>query len=230
MTFRFLKLTILPGLAAVALTGCGSSGSSDNGVSSQSADQILTSTKTAVQQAKSVHVSGSLASGGQTISLDLDILSGKGGSGHMSEGGLSFQLVAINNTVYIKGSPAFWQHFGGTAAAQLFQGKWLKAPATGDFASFAQLTNLPQLFSKITSSNTKLAKGGTTTVNGQKVVAVNNTAQGGTLYVATTGQPYPVQITESGSNGGKLTFDRWNESVSLSAPANAIDVSQFSKG
>jgi len=32
------------------------------------------------------------------------------------------------------------------------------------------------------------------------------------------------EITKAGSGGGKITFDRWNKTVTLSAPANAIDV------
>jgi hypothetical protein len=175
-------------------------------------------------------VVGTLTSGGQPITLNLTIATGRGGQGQMSENGLSFQLVDLHQTVYIKGSPAFWRHFGGNAAAQLFNGKWLKAPATGNFESFAELTNLPTLFDKILSSHGKLSKGATTTINGQKVVAINDTGEGGTLYVAATGQPYPVQITKTGSDGGKMVFDHYNEPVTLTAPKNAIDISQLQNG
>jgi hypothetical protein len=90
------------------------------------------------------------------------------------------------------------------------------------------LTNLHELVSKLLSTHGTLATGSTTTVNGQKVVAVNDTTKGGTLYVATTGRPYPVEIVKTGSQGGRMVFDRINESVSLTAPANAIDISQLS--
>jgi hypothetical protein len=32
---------------------------------------------------------------------------------------------------------------------------------------------------------------------------------------------------KAGTGGGKIAFDRWNESVSLAAPANAVDVAQL---
>ena len=211
---------------AGAISACG--GSSDNGVASKSPDAVVTDAKGAIGGVKSVHVSGALVSGGSPLTLDLNLVSGKGGRGQMSENGLSFQLVDVGQNVYINGSPAFWRHFGGAAAATLFQGKWLKAPATsGNFASLTALTNLHQLLTGLLSSHGALAKGATTTVNGQKVVAVKDTTHGGTLYVATTGKPYPVEILKTGAQGGHVSFDRFNESVSLAAPANSIDISQF---
>ena len=134
-------------------------------------------------------------------------------------------------TVYIKGSPALYGRVGGPAAAQLLRGKWLKAPATsGNLASIASLTDLRQLVDTTLASHGTLAKGGTTTVGGQKVVAVTDTSKGGTLYIATTGQPYPIEIMKAGASGGKITFDRWNEPVSLAAPSNAIDLAQLQSG
>ena len=147
----------------------------------------------------------------------------------MSESGLGFQMVVLDQTVYIDGSPGFWRHFGGAAAAQLFEGKWLKAPASGSFASVALLTNVDKLFNQLLSSHGTLAKGATTTVDGQKVVAIKDTTKGGTLYVATTGKPYPVEIVKTGAQGGRVVFDHFNNSVSLTAPANAIDISQLQK-
>jgi hypothetical protein len=58
-------------------------------------------------------------------------------------------------------------------------------------------------------------------------VAVIDTTKGGTLYVATTGPPYPVQVSKKGSDGGRIVFDRYNQSATLTAPVNAIDVSKL---
>jgi len=150
-------------LLVVGLSACGSSSSSDNGVASKSADQIVAAATSAANSLSSVHVAGSLFSGGRPITLDLELVSGKGGRGQMSEGSLSFQLINVDQVVYINGGPKFWRRFGGAAAAQLLQGRWLKAPATGDFASITTLTNLQQLFSKLLSTHGALAKSGTTT-------------------------------------------------------------------
>ena len=66
-----------------------------------------------------------------------------------------------------------------------------------------------------------------TTVNGQKVVALTDTAKHGTLYVAASGKPYPVAIVKSGANGGRISFGQFNKPVSLTPPPNAIDISKL---
>jgi hypothetical protein len=211
-------------LATLVLSACG--GASSNGVASKSPQQILAAVQSAIQGVKTVHVSGSIVSSGVPVSLDMHLVNGKGGEGQISVTGLSANVIATGGTVYINGSPNFWRHFGGAAAAQLFQGKWLKAPESGSFGSFAKLTDLTSLFAQITTTRGTLTKGATTTINGQGAIPITDASQG-TLYVATTGQPYPLVISKSGSEGGKITFDQYNQSVSLTPPKNAIDISQF---
>jgi hypothetical protein len=228
----FVTAPLLVALLMVGLlAGCGgSSSSSGNGVADKTPTEILAATKAATDTATSVHVAGSIVSEKSPITLDMNLLAGKGGRGQLSEGGLAFELIQVGGTVYIKGSSAFYKHIGGTAAAQLLEGKWLKASSTdSNFASLSQLTNLRQLVDQTLSSHGALKKSGTTTIDGQKVVGVTDTTKGGTLYIATTGKPYPVEISKGGSpsSGGKITFDRWNSNVTLAAPKNAIDVAQL---
>jgi hypothetical protein len=217
------------GLLGVALGACGSS-SSSNGIASKPADQIVAASKAAGDAAHSAHVSGSVVSNGSPITLDLDI-GEAGGSGHLALGGLGFELIQTGRSVYIKGSAAFYRRIGGAAAAQLLQGRWLKAPtSTPEFASIASLTNLHRLVDATLSGHGTLSKTGTTTVNGVPVVGITDKSKGGTLYVATRGRPYPVQIARSGGGGGSVSFDRWNESVSPSPPPNAIDITRLRAG
>jgi hypothetical protein len=235
LSLRGLTVAVVLCLLIALLSGCGggssssSSSSSSNGVADKSPADILAATKIAADAAKTVHVSGSIVSDGAPITLDMNLLAGKGGRGQLSENGLAFELIQVGRTVYIKGSQAFYKKIGGTAAAQLLQGKWLKAPASNsDFASLSQLTDLRQLVDQtLSNQGSSLKKLGTSTVAGQKVVGISDKARGGTLYIAATGQPYPIQIVKRGSSGGKISFDRWNSSVTLAAPANAIDVTQL---
>jgi hypothetical protein len=216
-------------LAAVLLGGCGSGGSSSgNGIASKTPAQILAAATAAADSASSVHVTGSIVSGGSPITLDLELLAGKGGRGQISENGLSFNLIQVDGTAYISGSPAFYSHFGGPAAAQLLEGKWLKAPASsGSFSTLGSLTDLNQLLDTALSDHGALAKGPTTTIDGQPVLSVTDASHGGTLYVATTGKPYPIEISKLGKTGGKISFGAWNAPVTLQAPKNAIDLSQL---
>jgi hypothetical protein len=219
--------TLVAVLAAGAIAACGgSSGSSGNGVAGKSPDDIVKASSNAIQTAKSVHVSGALSDGGQSIKLDLNILSGKGATGSMSQNGLSFKIIAVGKFVYINGSPGFWKHFGGNAAASLFQGKWLKAPSTNsDFASLASLTDLHKLAQSLLTGHGSLSKGSTSTVNGQKVIGIKDSQ--GQLYVATTGKPYPIQIAKSGASAQHVDFDKYNATVNLAAPSKSIDISQL---
>ena len=212
-------------LVACAVSACG--GASSNGVASKSANGIVTAAIDAIDGANSAHISGSLVSDGDPVSLNLDLVSGKGGRGEMSQGGLSFRIEVVGGEVYINGSEAFWNHFGGQGAEQLLNGKWLKAPASGQFASLAQLSNLHLLLGTLLTTHGALVKAGTSTVDGQSAVAVRDTAKDATLYVATTGPPYPLEIDKIGSQAGRIRLSGFNESVSLTAPRDAIDISKL---
>jgi len=217
-------------LVAVLLGGCGGSGgsSTDNGIAAKTPTQILSAATAAADSASSVHVTGSIVSGGSPITLDLELVAGKGGRGQISENGLSFNLIQVDGTAYISGSPAFYSHFGGPAAAQLLEGKWLKAPASsGSFSTLGSLTDLNQLLNTALSDHGALAKGPTSTIAGQPVLSVTDASHGGTLYVATTGKPYPIEISKSGKTGGKISFGAWNAPVTLQAPKSSIDLSEL---
>jgi hypothetical protein len=222
-------------LTAAFLAGCGSSHSKSetpNGEAAKPAARVLADTKAAATKASSVHVSGNIHSGGTPITLDLMMAGARGAKGSMSTNGLEFDLVRIGDTAYIRGSDAFYKHFAGAAVAQLIHGKWLKASvAKGRFRSLAPLTSIGLLFAKIGSTHDRLVNQGATTYKGEPVVAIRDTSDGSKLYVAATGAPYPVALV-GGRKGqtGSIGFGNWNESVSLTAPRNAIDYSRFGSG
>ena len=227
-----LRFAALPTLALLALlTGCGGSSSSGNGIASKSPQQILEATKTAAKSAASVHISGSIVDEGKPISLNMELLAGKGGKGQISQEGFSIQLIQTGGAVYINGSSAFYKHVGGGEAARLVQGRWLKAPAnSGELASLASLTDLSKLIDTALASHGTLAKGSTSTIQGQPAIGVKDTSKGGILYVATSGKPYPLEITKEGKESGKVVLDRWDKPVTLTAPAGAIDISKLQAG
>jgi len=224
----FHLICALLALALVVLAGCGKSGSSGNGISSKGAEEIVKESKAAADAATAVHVSGSLKSGGAPVTLNLSLVAEKGAQGEISQNGASFKLILVGNTAYISGSPSFYRSLGGSAAAQLFKGKWLKASATsGEFASFKQLADMRQLIDTTLAAHGTLVKGATTTVNGQPVIAITDSAKDGTLYVATTGKPYPLQIAKGGSESGTITFSNWNQPATITAPSSSVDLSEL---
>jgi hypothetical protein len=223
-----LLAALLLGLVAAAVVGCG--GSSSSGTASKTPAEIVAAAKTAADGASSVHVAGSISSAGTSIALDMELRAGKGGRGRISESGLSFEVIELGGYVYITGSPSFYSHFAGSAAARVLRGRWLKAPATsGSFASLGSLTNLRKLVDSSLDSHGSLAKLATSTIAGQRAVGVKDLKRGGVLYVAATGTPYPVAITKAGG-GGKIVFSHWNGPVRLAAPRHAVDLGQLEAG
>ncbi|HMD57585.1 MAG TPA: hypothetical protein VKG82_08960 [Solirubrobacteraceae bacterium] len=223
-----LLLVLLLGIALLA--GCGG-GSSSNGVASKSPEQILAAAKTAAVDAASVHIAGSIINENKPISLDMELVARKGARGRIALEGLAIDVVDVEQAFYVNGSAAFYRHVAGPAAARLLRGRWLKVPASsGEFASLAQLTSLGDLLDSTLASHGKLALVGTTTVQGRQAVAVTDTSEGGTLYVAATGTPYPLEISKAGSSAGRISFDRWNQPVTLTAPTNAINITQLQNG
>ena len=119
-------------LAAAAFAGCGgSSSSSGSGLASKSPEQIVAAAKAAAADAATVHLAGSIIKENKPISLDMELVAGKGAKGHISLEGLGVDVVEVEHAFYIKGSAAFYRRIAGSAAAQLLEGKWLKAPASG---------------------------------------------------------------------------------------------------
>jgi len=215
--------------AAALLTGCGGSGAKSNGEAQKSAVQVAKDTVAAATAASAVHVAGSIVSSGTPLTLDITIVKGAGGSGTMSEQGLTFQLVRVNGKAYIKGSDAFYKKFAGPSVAALLHDKWLEGSATtGNLAALTALTDISKLFNGALGSHGALKNEGETTYKGQKVVAIKDLSKGGTLYVAATGTPYPVAIVGSGSNGGAILFGNWNKPVPITAPKGAIDLGKLS--
>lgn len=225
-----LALTVSLSLAA-ALAGCGESPSSSNGVASKTPAEIAVAATEAAAGAATVHVAGSIVSEGQPISLDMELVAGKGGQGRLRLAGLDIRLVRIAQALYVKGGTAFYSRFAGPVAARALRGKWLKQSAGGGaLASMATLTNLSQLIDLALADHGKLTRAAGRTVDGQRAVGVSDLAGGGTLYVAATGTPYPLEIVKRGAGRGRLLFDHWNQPVSLGAPPNPININQLQTG
>jgi len=220
---RRLLACLTSGLLAIAsLSACG--GSAGNGLASKSADQIVAAAVKAADSAKSVHVAGSLKRSGQAMALDVALQAGKGARGTISVAGLTFEFIELPGVFYIKANGQFLRHFGNSSVSRL-AGRWLRSPPTASgLSGLAGFTNLHQVFSSLLTNHGVLKKAGSTTFDGQTVLALRDTTKGGTLYVASTGTPYPVGVDNT--TEGVLRLDRYNQPVSLTPPPNAIDLSK----
>ena len=229
---RSLRLAALFAVA-VLLAGCGGGGGGgeDNGVADKTADEIVADATAAAKSANSVYVHGSTTSGGQPLVIDVHLVRDKGGAGHLEVNGFSVDIVRVGNTAYFKGDDDFWKQFGGEAAATLFKDKWVSAPADrGDLASLTPLTDIGQLFDGILGEHGALEKGDKTDVNGTSAIKVEDTEQGGAIYVATEGEPYPLKLESSTEQPGSIEFEDWDKSYDVNAPEDAVDLGQLTGG
>jgi hypothetical protein len=227
-------------LCALALTSCGSSGPSDNGVASKVGTQIFAEAKAAVGKASSVHLVAHNTQGKRvTVSLDMH-LSRDGGRGTVSLLGTAFELVRIGDSMYVKGQPYFYKRLENALGVpvKVPPGTWLKGPASqGPLSQTAPLLELQGEVDRVISTTGTLVTGARTTIGGQKAVAVKEKTKvyKGTLYVATTGKPYPLALVKvkgkgaEEAEGGRTTFSEWDKPVKLSPPSPSVDVSSFKK-
>jgi hypothetical protein len=193
---RSLASVLLAVLVAVGVAACGGGSSSGNGIAGKPAASIAVAAGKALNNAKTVHVSGTVHSGGQTV-------------------------VTVGPKLYVKAGTAFWQHYAGSLGS-LVAGKWLEvATATTGASSFAGLLNLHAVVGRLlaqATGNRGLTKGKQTTINGQNAIAV--TQGGNALYVATSGTAYPLELLTKA--GGHIFLSHYNEAVSLAAPSPVV--------
>ncbi len=206
-----------------------------NGIESKAPDEIVTAALAAGSSTRSAWVHGGGVSGGEKIALDIHIGS-RGGRGHISANGLSFDFIRIGSTAYFRGGIAFWRKAAGpsgAALAPLFAGKWMKVKSArqSPLKSLVSLTDLPELLHGILADHGPLTTEGLTTFGGLPAVAIRDSADGGLLYVAATGQPYPRGIVGSGSSSSKGTirFERWNQPLEVKAPKKSVDLTRYIK-
>ncbi|MHB1538313.1 MAG: LolA-like protein [Solirubrobacteraceae bacterium] len=228
MARRKIPIAVCVTAVSAALAGCG--GSSGNGIEAKSASAIVSAALRAAETAKTVHVSGSGKAEGSSVRVDLKIDGAAGAVGTITKGSLSVRLIRVGSRAYINGGAAFYERYGGSEAAKLFKGRWLEASATkGEAAALSDLTSLKSLLSGIRPEAGSLKKGATQRVDGVETIAVTDAAKHGTLYVATSGKPYPVAIEKEGAEGGRFNFSEWEKPVSVTAPTNTINLEKLEK-
>jgi hypothetical protein len=219
-----IRYALVPlALAGALLAGCGGDGGAApkpkstaptaNGVSALSPTEILDKATAALESAKSYRIKGDIDSDGQKLSLDFKI-SGKNLLGSITSEGATIELLSIGGQNYIRPDEAFWKANAGDAGAtmaQLMGDKWARLSTTDK--NFTQLFKITDP-SELLKPKGQLSKGETKQVTGGNAVAViESGADGGTLWVATTGQPYPLML-EGPKNKGQLTFSDFGASFS----------------
>lgn len=222
---RAAVLLVLGGVLA-ALAGCASS---SDPLASKPAPEIFAVSRGAALAASSVHVVSTSGHGPGAFSVQLELSQG-GGRARLSFLNRSYyEAIRIGSTVYVRGNHVFERRLERTAGVRLATGEWLKGPvASPKLASLAALSYLHSELALILNTDNPFAKGSLTTVQGKPAVKLTEHAKlfTGTLYVATTGSPYPIQLQKTGRAPGETTFTGWDQPLSLTAPSDTVALPQ----
>ncbi|MFE9422740.1 hypothetical protein ACFYNO_07245 [Kitasatospora sp. NPDC006697] len=236
-----------PVSAAPAAAASPSASPSPTGIdyANMTADQIGNAMQTALSSVTSMHLAGTFNT--DDGKMTLDILSAKDdcdGNFSVAQMG-SFEVVHIGNSTWLKPDSVFWHTIAtqkghassGSALAELYKDKYLTgADNDPNLKSLAAMCDMVKaLTKKDDSSGGSATKGAVTTVNGQSAIAMNVTqadgTAGGTIYLATQGQPYPLRLQQPGAKGGQVDFKDYNKPLNIQAPPadRVIDYAQVQK-
>ncbi|MEV4350827.1 hypothetical protein AB0J83_40740 [Actinoplanes sp. NPDC049596] len=216
--------------AAPAAPATSASTSSGNGVADLTGAEILTKTKAALKAAKSYHVKGSVTNEGQKFDLDLKV-AGENLIGYFGTKEGKVELLAVGKQRFYKPDAKFWKATGGAqgaTVAEVVGDRWVKVdPSDTSSSELFGIANIDELLDNEGTVN----KGAVKTVDGRQAIALTDTTDksGGTLYVATEGEPYPVRLEGPTAADGGLAFSEYGATFAdIKAPA-AADIFDLKK-
>ncbi|BCJ46812.1 lipoprotein [Actinoplanes ianthinogenes] len=233
------------GLAALTITaallaGCGNGDKPDtaapagtaaaNGVADLEAAAILEKAKAALKAAKSFHVKGAVSDSGEVTKLDLKV-AGADVAGTIDMGGATLEMLSVGGARYIRPNEAFWTMIDSSGATaklmkQAVGDKWIK-PTANDASLGSFFFGASDIDEMLTPGGA-LSKGEAKPVEGVPAIGLVDGSDAKTvLYVATSGEPYPIKMERPAPEG--LTFSEFNQTFpEIKAPAAAEVVDQAS--
>ncbi|MER5883505.1 hypothetical protein ABT160_06720 [Streptomyces sp. NPDC001941] len=222
-----LCVALCAGLTA-GLAACGEDpDEGTNGVGKLNASAIEEKAQQAAEGAKAVRLDGTLVSKGGTYKLNMR-LKQAGATGSVTTKNSTFELLRVDDALYLKADAGFWSHGEAgaspsstdTEAAGKLDDKYVRVPQ--DDPSYKQLrgfTDMAPLLGGLLALQGDLAKGDRNRVGGVRTIKVTagEEGDGGTLDVALEGTPYPLQM-ERGGGAGVLVLSDWDEDFALTPP------------
>jgi hypothetical protein len=201
-----------------------------NGIAAKPTAKILKTAFTTLESAESVRLYGSFRDSGARYKLDITMgPTGMRGTITAPFHGklVTLDMVLTHRKFYARSS-TLWRQVGGAGLASLIGDRWVILPA-GQLSGFpfANTKTMIKLLNKqnlksLKNSNAPFARV-TTTVDGQPAIELSG--GGYAEYIATTGRPYPLEISQGSHN--VLHFQYSGLPVSIAAPPHAVDLSSL---
>jgi hypothetical protein len=236
MFTRILPVAVATGLL---LAGCGGSSSSSSpsgsaGASSStssaastlkglSGTDVLGKAKTAFTGASSVHVVlRAKGDKGEAVGYDVRYAKGKGANGTVNAGTGEIKLLAVGTDIYFTGDAKALSQFGANGAA----GTWFKTTSSSPVGTaLTELTDVTKLADQIFKPSGAIQVVDGKDVDGKPTVGLlDKGAEGGTLYVASEGETYPLLIEPPAAkkDQGEARFTEYGAPVDLTPPAKFV--------
>ncbi|KUL27441.1 hypothetical protein [Actinoplanes awajinensis] len=200
-----------------------------NGIADLEGAAILDKAKTALKAAKSFHVKGAISQDESVTNLDLKI-AGTDVGGSIDFGGAKLELLSVGGNRYMRPNAAFWTMMDSSGQMAKTLGsavgtKWIK-PSSQDtsLGAFFGAADVDEL---LKPSGT-LTKGEAKTIDGVPAIGlVDGDDKDTVLYVATTGEPYPLKMERPAPEG--LTFSEFGQTFAEIKEPAATDVIEMPK-
>ncbi len=243
---RVARVLVPAAIAVALLAGCGggdnggttssssappaSTAPASNGVAELTPDEILAKAIEALEKAGSYQVSGKATEEGEVTSMDFKFANGSWG-GTINMQGSGVELLVVENQTYFKADADFWKAMGGAdgaGVAKLINDRWVKVSADDEmFGDMSEISGMADPKTLLQPDGT-LAKGEAKELEAGPAIGLVDQKAKSTLYVATTGEPYPLLIE---SPDGDVTIGGFGESYpELVQPAekDVVDFSELS--
>lgn len=216
------------------------------GASSRSATALLKASLAAGAKQSAVHYVVVSSAGNHSVNLVADASSTKGNQTIVLREGSHVGHVngrLVGGNVYFEGDQyGLTQYLGmPSSLAPKYAGKWIVWTSSDSTYSWVEQDfQLSTALGQI-SMKAPLSIGGRTSVNGTSALNLNGTTSSlsekgksgpATLAVAASKTPLPLRFTGKGKEQlgkayGTVTFSKWGETISVTAPTNAIPVSSI---
>jgi hypothetical protein len=206
-----------------------------NGVQARPADAVLGQSLSNLLAAGTYRVSGSPTAGepldlryssGSTLgrpgvgtAADPAGALGRGVTGTLSTGGSTFEILAVDGAVYVRGDLTWLAASVAPEALTTLGQKWLLLPqsASAPLATFID----PELFARtLLDPEGPVQSVGATDIDGQPAWGVRAVDSGAITWVTGTGPVLPLQVEREGATAtaGTLTVSDVGAEVPLAAP------------
>ena len=208
-----------------------------------SGESLLQASEAATYREHSVHVvsfqSGVNVAANANVNATVKIATDAGTSEgiqrvNFEQGGTSGHetVEVIGGEAYLNGDSFTLENFNGfsAGAAARYAGTWLEVtPSDSAFSNLTSAVTMSTVPAQIVLPKPQLLKGESTVVGSRvkslrAVVSVPSGKETGILYVRSTGDPLPVELTSALVKGGRGSdvFSKWNEPVTVTAPSSSV--------